>query len=400
MRINIKKSILYFWLALTIVFGREIYANYDLFNIPGLKWNHLFSIIVLIVFFKKFLKKNTPDLSYIYGIVVLSLISFYLGYVQGNTGVFFNLNYTLGILFYVVGYHSLDSSSDYSKLLKYFTLLFFITYIYKEIQFTLGGASLLFSFDEIRKIRDLNGIFLVKGSSDTISTIGSVVLIFFLTNKLKYRYVYLFFISWILLRYGVRTPILSILIAYLVWNYGKAIFQSRYYIYFIFGGVLFLLSRIDIQSYFISFINFFQENSLDTRQTFIWRVAMWIDSIQTVINQGFYWIGISGKAIDFNLVNLLNFRAYVNPHNSYIYILLNFGILNILLLLVLIFKTLRLKSDQSYNNLFKASYFSIVMFTVYANGSPVLELIYQAPLFWFLIGTHRKLTLFHYQEKN
>ena len=126
---------------------------------------------------------------------------------------------------------------------------------------------------------------------------------------------------------------------------------------------------------------------------------MWIDSIQTVINQGFYLIGTSGKAIDFNVLNILNFREYINPHNSYIYILLNFGILNIVLMFILIFGTMRLNRGDRYNNLFKASFCSIVMYTIYAIGSPVHELIYQAPLFWFLCGAHRKLIFFHNQNK-
>ena len=89
----------------------------------------------------------------------------------------------------------------------------------------------------------------------------------------------------------------------------------------------------------------------------------------------------------------------MNPHNSYIYILLNFGILNIVFMFVLIFGTLRLNKGDYYNNLFRASYCSLIMFTIYGIGSPVLELIYQAPLFWFLFGAHRKLTLLHNQNK-
>lgn len=394
-----KKSILYLWLAITIVFGREIYANYDLLGIAGLKWNHLLTIIVLIAFWRKFNKKNTPDRFYFYGIVLMSIISSFLGYVEGNKGVFFNLNYILGVLFYVVGYHLLDSPKEYYKLLKFFTLLFFITYIYKELQFSLGGTPLLFSLDEIRTTRGFSGLFLIKGSSDTISTIGSVTLIFYLTNKLKYRYLCIFIMTWILIRYGVRTPIFSIIIAYLVWNYGKVIFTSRYYILFIVGSLFVFLISINIQDYFLYFVEFLRDNGLDTRETFIWRVAMWIDSIQTVVNQGFYLIGTSGKQIEFNIVSLLDFREYINPHNSYIYILLNFGILNIIFMFILILRTLRLDRKDRYNDIFKASYFTVIMFTIYANGSPVHEIIYQAPLFWLLLGAHRKLILFHNQNK-
>ena len=66
---------------------------------------------------------------------------------------------------------------------------------------------------------------------------------------------------------------------------------------------------------------------------------------------------------------------------------------------ILILRTFRIVRKDRYNDIFKASYFTVIMYTIYANGSPVHELIYQAPLFWFLIGTHRKLTFFHNQNK-
>ena len=153
-------------------------------------------------------------------------------------------------------YHFFELSYKWSnawnkcRVYTFVKILFFITYIYKELQFSLGGTPLLFSLDEIRTTRDLNGESLIKGSSDTISTIGSVTLIFYLTNKLKYRYLCVFIMTWILIRYGVRTPVFSIIIAYLVWNYGKVIFTSRYYILFIVGSLFVFLSSINIQDYF------------------------------------------------------------------------------------------------------------------------------------------------------
>ena len=66
---------------------------------------------------------------------------------------------------------------------------------------------------------------------------------------------------------------------------------------------------------------------------------------------------------------------------------------------ILILRTLRLDRKDRYNDIFKASYFTVIMFTIYANGSPVHEIIYQAPLFWLLLGAHRKLILFHNQNK-
>lgn len=398
-----KKIILYLFFALTIVFGREIYANFDVFGIAGLKFNHFLIAFVLIAFWTKFIVKNTPGLFYIWGIVALSLISTYLGYTQGNEGIFFNLNYLLGILFFVVGYHSINSEKDYYHLLKYFTLLFFATYIFKEFQFTLGGTPLLFSLDEIRTTRDLSGTHLVKGSSDSLSTIGSVVLLFYLTNKnLNFRYLLIPLMLLILIRYDVRTPMIASIMAYLVWTYGKMQLSRKFILNFslVFSvSLIFFISFINIEDYFIQFEDFFRVNNIDNRETFIWRVAMWSDSIQTVINQGFYLIGTSGKTIDFNLINIYNFREYLNPHNSYIYILLNFGILNVIFMLILIFGTMRLHRGDRYSNLFKASYCSLIMFAIYAFGSPIHELIYQAPLFWFLFGAHRKLTLFHYQNK-
>ena len=178
-----REFILYLFLGITIVFGKEIYANFDVLGIAGLKFNHFLIAFVLIAFWTKFITKKTPSSFYVWGIIALSLISSFLGYSEGNEGVFFNFNYLLGILFFVVGYHSINSERDYYRLLKYFSFLFFVTYLYKEFQFTMGGTPLLFSLDEIRTTRDLNGIHLVKGSSDSISTIGSVVLLFYLTNK-------------------------------------------------------------------------------------------------------------------------------------------------------------------------------------------------------------------------
>jgi len=392
-----KKIIIYLFLGITIVFGREIYV-FDVFGIPGLKYNHIAILIVLATYWRALLNSKTPELKFIWGLVFLSLISSYLGYRANNVGVFFNLNYIFGILFFIVGYHSTQSINNYEKLLTLFTILFFITYLFKELQFTLGGTPLLFGFDEIRTTRNFSGDHLIKGSSDSICTIGAVILLNYLTLKRRFRFLVLFITLWILLRYGVRTPIFAAAIAYFSWVLFAGRLSSSSILLPLAGFIGTLLFVFDVNIYFYKFIEVIRVNDLDTRETFIWRVAMWLDTLSTVFNSGFYLIGTSGMEIEFNLINSLGFREYLNPHNSYIYILLNFGILNVLLMLILIIKCLKVERGKFYNRLFAASYCSVLMYAIYANGSSVHEIIYQAPLFWFLLGVHRKLSMFAYDR--
>jgi hypothetical protein len=386
----VRRYVLYMWLAVIIIFGREL-LQYDLF-VPGIKWNHLLCGLLLFIYLPITLYNPAPYYYLRACIVMAALISTFLGWKSSNMGVFFNLNFPLSVLFFGVGYNSITSRREYIKLFEFLALLFFITYVYKEIQFTLGGTPLLFGFSEIRMTRDFDASHLVKGSSDSLITIGNVALLFFAYNKSKWRYILFVISAWILLRYGVRTAFFSTVLSILSWKFYGVIFTGRYRVFYliILPFLVWGISRINLIDSFYIMVDIFRENGIDKRETFIWRLASWIDSIQTSFDGGLYLIGESGRSINYNVMTSMNFREYLNPHNSYVYLLLHFGSLSIAMLSIVYYKVLKVDISMRGDFLLKVSWCASLMYIIFPLGSPVLELIHQGPLLWFLLGCHTK----------
>ena len=384
-----RRKLLYIWLFITIVFGRELYEI--TLPIDGLKLNHFFHALMLVFFIPDFLRLKVAHKLIWTCILLLTIVATINGYIQGNLGVYFNLNYPIGLLFYVVGYSWFDKVKSYRLLLDYFTILFFITYLFKEFQFILGGTPLLFGFSEIRETRDIAGLHLVKGSSDSIITIGNIVLIWSLSKRRITHYIVFILAAWILIRYGVRTTFGSIILAYIVYNIWNNWKVERMLSYAMISILLLSISTIDLEQFFETVIRYIRDYGLDKRETFIWRLASWFDVITTAFKDGLYLFGESGRNIQYSLLTKLDMREYLNPHNSYIYLLLHFGLLNLILMFFLVFKVLHTDMWYYPRSIIRISSIIVLMYCIYPNGSPLQELIYQGPILWFLVGSHAKL---------
>ena len=64
----------------------------------------------------------------------------------------------------------------------------------------------------------------------------------------------------------------------------------------------------ELDELFLEIIGFIRDYKLDPRETFIWRISAWYDSIRTVLSQGLYLIGVSGKEIEFFII-----KAFAPP---------------------------------------------------------------------------------------
>ena len=383
-------------MIVTAALGREM-LYYDLYNIAGLKYHHfLFPVVLLLgVPISKIYKDKNIYLIYI--MIILAIVSSYMGMIENNYGVFFNLNYPLNLCFFFVGYTYVRYNDDYEGIIRLFVLSFYLTIAIKEIQLLTNGSSLFFTFEDIRRVRDFSGEGLIKGSSDTILTLGGIALFYYYFNKKSSLNYFLFlFISFVLVRYGVRSSLFSVIIIIVFWFFnsllGRKLFKNYKGCFYVGISILLLLFVIyPAEHIFTTLINTIEEQNLDPRGTLIWRIAIWHDVIYTVFSEGQYLVGISGQEIKFNLLKLLGLKEYINPHNSYMYLILNFGFIQVALLIIFLYNTIIKPINKFNSKVIKISISVIMSFILFAVGTPVFELPYQGSIFFFLLGSHYKL---------
>ncbi len=382
----LKVYLLYAFFLVSNLAGREL-VSVDIIGITNIKIHHvffiLFSFINIELYFKHF-----PYKKLFYGILFLSLIPFYKGMVAGHEGVFNFLAVDFTLVFFLWGYFYLKDEKDILFFLKFLVFCFILTYIIKEFLFLKTGHSILFSFSDLR-IEER-----IRQSSDTINSLALISLIIILlsdTSNLK-KYSLAILITYIIFRYGIRGSFISIFLVglYHFMINKKALinhFLSKYYkaitLILLIALILFLMYFLDFTKKII--LNFIYSGA-DQYGTFSWRLAVWFDNITSYIKNGSILIGTSGLPIQYILTRYIGFRGYVNPHNSNIFLLINYGLIFLIMYLIVPLNLLFEKRSRYDNKTLYTMKLIVIVLLGLSLTTAIYELPYQGSIFWFIVG--------------
>ena len=376
--------LLYLWFTLSNLVGRELFGQ-DAHNIKYIYFGMLLFVIFL-NWKKYFCRLN--NIKVIYVIVVLALVATVRGYAEGNQGILFNNIMIFGLFFYVIGYFYIDTDEKLEHFIKFNIACFILLLLAKEIMFHKYGVSIIFGSNDLRDYG------LIRKSSDTINSLGLIALIYSAASKNKFKIIICAFIIYVLYRYGIRSSFVALfvvviyqLITYLPLNMKRKI-NRLIPVISILLLVTVLIKWADIQYTMEDEIRILSYKGVDQSGTFIWRLSMWYDTFNTIFDNQLYLIGKVGKEVEF----ILTRHAYVNPHNSYIYALVNYGLLTMVLIVIIPLRTLFYKNNycnQSKLNKITASI--LIMYMILSLSTPIFELSYQGCTFWFFVGAYQNL---------
>ncbi len=381
---NLREIYLYLFFFISNIFGRELIST-NLIGIPNIKYYHIFfisfSILNYSLFFKKF-----PNKKIFYAVLLVSIIPFYLGLKQGNEGVFNFLIVNFSFLFYLWGYYYLNTEEKIEKFIKFLVFCFFINLIYTEIRFQFEDKSIFFS------LTPLYGGKGIRQSSDTLNSLAIVSFLYYIFKKdQKNKLLILLLILFVIYRYNVRSSflVLFIVLLYYLLKYKirfTAKLLSNYKIALIISLFIILMLFVNINE-IKELIFKFSETNYDLRGNIIWRLTIWYDNLVSILNSGNLLVNVSGMNIDYDLTRYLGGWGYVNPHNSYIFIFTNYGLVYLLLYLLIPFKLIFSKNVyRNQNSLILTINFIILMYFGLSLGTATFELPYQGSTIWFLIG--------------
>lgn len=380
-----KEAYLYLFFFISNMFGRELIST-DLIGIANIRYYHIFFVTFSLLNYNLFFRQF-PNKKLFYSVLLLSIIPFYLGLKQGNEGIFNFLIVNFSFVFYLWGYFYLDTSEKIEKFIKFLVLCFFINLFYTEILFQFEGKSILFS------LTPLFGGEGIRQSSDTLNSLAVVSFLYFIVKKNKKNSILLYLlILFVIYRYDVRGSFLALLIVLLYYifkyklKFTSKLFFSDYKIAIVFSLSIIFVIFLNINE-IREFIFKFSETNYDPRGTFIWRLTIWYDNLISVINSGNLLVSVSGMNIDYDLTRYLGGWGYVNPHNSFIFILINYGLIYLIFYLIIPFKLLFTKTNYSKNlELIILVNLIILMSLGLSLTTGTFEVPYQGPTYWLLIG--------------
>ncbi len=382
----LKVHLIYAFFLVSNLAGREL-ISVDVIGIPNIKLHHVFFIIFSIINIKLYFK-HFPYKKLFYCVIFLSLIPFYRGMTAGHTGVFNFLTVDFTFVFFIWGYFYLKNEKDISFLFKFLIFCFVLTYIVKEYLFLKTGHSILFSFSELRIEEG------IRQSSDTINSLALVSLIIILASNITVfkKYILAITITYIIYRYEIRGSFISILFVglYHFIMHKKALISQLFYKYYKIIGLLLLIVLVLFLTYCLDFtkriILEFIYSGADYYGTFSWRLAVWFDNITSYIRNGSILIGTSGLPIKYVLTRYIGLRGYVNPHNSNIFLLVNYGLIFLFMYLVIPLNLLFEKRTLSNSTMLYTMKLIVMMFIGLSLTTAIYELPYQGSIFWFLVG--------------
>ena len=384
MKFRSRLLLLYVWFILSNLAGRELFGNSNY----NLKYYYLFFLLFIIIVNIKFLFHKIYNIKLIYLFFILSFIASVKGYNEGNRGVFFNNIISFGLFFYILGYIYINTEEKLNQFIKLNIICFIFALLIKEVLFIQSGTSLFFTFSDLRDYS------MIRKSSDTVNSLGLIALIYTAVSKNKFKIIAITFIMYVIYRYGVRSSFFAIfavftyhMIKYLP-KFMKEKIKKLIPVIIISVLILLLVNWSEIKYIIVDTINELSYEGIDQYGTFIWRLSELYDSFNTIFNDSSYLIGTSGKEVKF----ILTAHGYVNPHNSYVYVLVNYGVINLFLIVIIPLRTLYYKGDLTkQNKLFEITAGIVVMYLVLSLGTPIFELSYQGCTFWFFLGAYQKL---------
>lgn len=301
------------------VFGRELYGS--LGSIP---------YIVLFLLFSRLETFKEVNVLIFVLLVVINIINVYFSIKYPSEGIY-NISFiTLSIFPFVF----LKRSKKFHLTPYAVAILIIIIAVIKEYQLQQYGHSLHFSFESVRNIGN------IRQSSDTIGVLSVIYLILRYNDKkfaISSKYVLVdIYVIWILLRYDIKTVIL----AYLLSIFYKPIVKYKYYLLCV---VLGILGYILYYGYYLNFLKLFSES-----ENIIWRLAIWADFLGHDFDLLQTLIGKYSKTIEWPITELLGFKGYINPHNSYILIIHYFGLIYLILYMIVLYKVF-FRNGNSFN---------------------------------------------------
>lgn len=386
MKFRTRLLLLYVWFILSNLAGRELFGNSNY----NLKYYYLFFLLFLIIVNIKFLFHKIYNIKLIYLFFILSFIASVKGYNEGNRGVYFNNVVSFGLFFYILGYIYINTEEKLNQFIKLNIICFIFALLIKEVLFIQSGTSLFFTFSDLRDYG------MIRKSSDTVNSLGLIALIYTAVSKNKFKIIAIPFIMYVIYRFEVRSSFFAIfaVFTYHVIKYLPKFMRGKIKklipVIIISVLILLLVNWSEIKYIIVDTINELSYEGIDQYGTISWRLSQLYDSFNTIFNDSLYLIGTNGKEVKRILTS--HGPVNVNPHNSYVFVLNNFGVINLFLIVIIPLRTLYYKSDLTkQNKLFEITAGIVVMYLVLSLGTPIFELSYQGCTFWFFVGAYQKL---------
>ncbi len=401
MRNKILFFILIIYIIISNLIGREIGYS-ALFG--NFKYIHIFVLIFLplisLASFKKIFIKQ-----YIILFVVLTAIPPIMAAINGKI-IATQFNIVIMLMFFVVGFQTIDNISKLKLLAKIFLITWFIVILYKEISFLEYGTSIFFSLNNLRAVG------YIRQSSDTINSLGLIVAVYFFLkisteseNKGKLDIFILLLALFVVFRYGIRGSYVTIcFLAMTFYLFNKSSLRKKkiklvrmfVLMLLVLFVMIFAQYNFNFDSFGIAVITELQKNSghnlnfkeMQGEDTMLYRAAMLFDSIH-YFSQHFVLLNLNNRLenIDYIVSKTFYFTPYENPHDSYILLLTNYGAIPFVLFIFMIYKILKVIYFYiSLDFWSKVIFYSILSYVILAVFTPIYELPYQGAIFWIICG--------------
>jgi len=386
-------NILLIWVFFTVVGGRQL-SGFTIIERMNLKLYHVFFLIFLSYVLLNYNKIKLPSKKLYILYFIFGTIAMINGLIKGHD-VFIKYEIIYYPVYAFLAYGVVNNIKKYDKLISVFVISWIIRVIIVEIIFQVNGSSIFFSFDNLRFVSS------IRQSSDIINTGAFCVLILMISKLFKrnyfgnkyINYIVIILSVFIMIRYDVRSTIVAItgivIIKFLIIKPSPKFSMTILFPIISFVLLLTLLYIIGYQIFQFEKIDDIIINAYYNQMygmNIIKRLSFWYDFI---FSSGFHLIGTMGKPVNFYLSKKMNFAGYVNPHNSYVFLLYNTGLITMIIFFTIIIKTIKkniLILQKQKNEMLQSLSYITIGLALFAFTTPMLELSYQGPFFWIFLN--------------